>query len=49
MRAARAEGLPLDILAEDLQVALERLGEITGEVTREEVLRRMFSRFCVGK
>ena len=48
-RQGTGEKLPLDILAEDLREALSCLGEITGEVTSEDVLRRMFSRFCVGK
>jgi len=41
--------LPFDVVAFELDEALRALGEITGEVTSEEVLRRMFSRFCVGK
>jgi tRNA modification GTPase len=48
-RRGLAEKLPLDILAEDLKEALEKLGEITGEVAPSEVLEQMFSRFCVGK
>jgi tRNA modification GTPase len=44
-----AAGMPLDIVAQDLQEALRALGEITGEVTTEEMLTLMFSRFCVGK
>ncbi len=42
-------GLSADMLALDLQEALQALGEITGEVTTEEILDTMFSRFCVGK
>ena len=46
---ARSGSITPDLLAVDLSDALEALGEITGEVTRAEVLDRMFSTFCVGK
>ncbi|MGI9255710.1 MAG: tRNA uridine-5-carboxymethylaminomethyl(34) synthesis GTPase MnmE [Salinispira sp.] len=39
----------LDIIALDLQDALGALGEITGEVSSEEILDRIFSEFCLGK
>lgn len=42
-------GVPLDMIALDVQEALNALGEITGEVTNADVLTRMFSSFCVGK
>jgi tRNA modification GTPase len=48
-RTGRATTLPLDLLAVDLAEALDSLGEITGEVTSEEILQRVFSSFCVGK
>jgi tRNA modification GTPase len=38
-----------EFLALDLRMALDSLGEITGEVTTEDVLGRIFSKFCVGK
>ncbi len=38
-----------DLLAEDTRQVLMHLGEITGEVTNEEVLGAIFSRFCIGK
>lgn len=41
--------MPMDAIALDLQGALNALGEITGEVTREDILDAMFSGFCVGK
>jgi tRNA modification GTPase len=41
--------MPLEIVAEDMNQALAALGEIGGETTTEEVLDRIFSRFCLGK
>ncbi len=38
-----------EFLALDLRVALDSLGEITGEVTTEDILGRIFSKFCIGK
>ncbi len=43
------EGTPLDAAALDLREALQALGEITGEVTTDDILSAMFGRFCVGK
>lgn len=42
-------GLPSDLLAEDLRAALASLGSITGEITTDEVLGEIFSKFCIGK
>jgi tRNA modification GTPase len=33
----------------DIQEALEALGELTGEVTTDDILDRIFGSFCVGK
>lgn len=44
-----ADTAPLDIIALSLQDALAALGEITGEVSSEDILERIFSQFCVGK
>jgi tRNA modification GTPase len=38
-----------DILALDLRRALDELGAITGEVTSDDILGQIFSRFCIGK
>lgn len=43
------DGMPADIVAVDLQDAVAALGEITGEVSTDDVLETMFGGFCVGK
>ena len=40
---------PLDLIAPELRAAVDALGEITGEVSTEDMLETMFGRFCVGK
>ena len=40
---------PLDIIAPLFRSAINALGEITGEVSSEDIFEAMFSRFCVGK
>jgi tRNA modification GTPase len=44
-----SEGLSGDLLAVDLRQALHHLGEITGEVTNDELLGNIFANFCIGK
>jgi tRNA modification GTPase len=41
--------LQLDLVAEDLRIAQERLGQITGAFSADELLGEIFSRFCIGK
>lgn len=41
--------LEFDVIAQEMQEALEALGEITGETVAEDILGDLFSRFCVGK
>jgi tRNA modification GTPase len=38
-----------DLLSSDIRAALYHLGEITGEVTNEDKLDFIFSKFCIGK
>lgn len=40
---------PIEITAIDLRDALDRLGEIVGAVTTDDILNRIFSDFCIGK
>jgi tRNA modification GTPase len=41
--------IPTDLISQDLRQALHYLGSITGEITTDEVLGSIFSRFCIGK
>lgn len=41
--------LPGDLLALDIRRCLHYLGEITGEITNEDQLDYIFSKFCIGK
>jgi len=48
-RAAALAAVPEEFVATDLQEARERLDEIVGKRTSEDVLRHIFERFCIGK
>lgn len=48
-RTALDRGVSGDLLALELRRALHELGAITGEITTEDVLDQIFSRFCIGK
>jgi tRNA modification GTPase len=39
----------LELLAEELRLAAQRLAEITGEFSADDLLGRIFARFCIGK
>ena len=41
--------IPGDLLALDIRQCLHYLGEITGEITNEDQLDYIFSKFCIGK
>jgi tRNA modification GTPase len=40
---------PLDLLAEELRCAQQQLSSLTGEITADDLLGEIFSRFCIGK
>lgn len=41
--------LPSDLMAIDIRQALYHFGEITGQVTNDELLGNIFANFCIGK
>ena len=43
------QNISSDLLAQDIREALHYLGEITGEITTDEILGNIFSKFCIGK
>jgi tRNA modification GTPase len=44
-----AEGITGDFLAMDIRAAIHWLGEITGEISTDDLLGNIFGRFCIGK
>lgn len=48
IRDARAERAP-ELVAAWLRTALDRLGEVSGAIPPDDVLGRIFARFCIGK
>jgi tRNA modification GTPase len=43
------EEIPEDLIAIDIRQAIHYLGEITGEITSDEILGNIFRNFCIGK
>jgi tRNA modification GTPase len=43
------EGITGDFLAMDIRQSLHYLGEITGQITTDDLLDNIFSKFCIGK
>ena len=48
-KAALDAGMTPDAVLTDAEEALDALGELTGRTAKEEIVSRIFSRFCVGK
>ncbi len=49
LEAAAARDTQWEFFAEELRLAQEALGEITGRVSADDLLGEIFSRFCIGK
>ena len=48
-RESLRQGLTPDAVLCDVEAAMEALGEVTGRTVREDIVNRIFERFCVGK
>jgi tRNA modification GTPase len=47
--AGLTRNLSGDLLSQDIRETMHHLGEITGEISTDEVLGNIFSKFCIGK
>jgi tRNA modification GTPase len=47
--AGLSNNLPSDLLAIDIRQAIYYIGKITGEITTDDILGHIFSKFCIGK
>jgi tRNA modification GTPase len=46
---ALVNNIPTELLAEDIRLAINHIGEITGNITSDTILQSIFSSFCIGK
>lgn len=49
VRSGLSGGISGDLLSQDIRECMHYLGEITGEITSDDVLGNIFSHFCIGK
>ena len=49
VREAIENEVPGDLLSIDLRNVIDSVGEITGEISNDEMLGNIFSNFCIGK
>lgn len=47
--AGLRQNIPTDLIAIDIHSALHYLGDITGEITNDDILGNIFGKFCIGK
>ena len=43
------QSMTLELVAEELRLALNELGTITGQILPDDLLGIIFSKFCIGK
>ena len=43
------QNLPIDMIAIHIKEILEEIGKITGETVSDEIIKEIFSKFCLGK
>ena len=48
-KEAAVESVGDEIIAGELRVALDELGQVAGTVANNDILDALFSRFCIGK
>ena len=48
-KASLSSGASGDMLSSDIRRIIEEIGAITGEITNEDILDQIFSKFCIGK
>ncbi|MDR0510978.1 MAG: tRNA uridine-5-carboxymethylaminomethyl(34) synthesis GTPase MnmE [Rikenellaceae bacterium] len=49
VRRGLASDLSVDLLAQELREAIYHIGAVTGEITTDDILSEIFSKFCIGK
>ena len=49
VRSVMESGGSGDMISSDVREVIDQIGAITGEVTNEDILDRIFSQFCIGK
>ena len=43
------QNMPIEIIGEELRIACDKIGQITGQIYTDDILDRIFSTFCIGK
>jgi tRNA modification GTPase len=48
-RRSLQDGTPIEFVCSEIRIAVNAIGEISGEITTDDILNTIFSRFCIGK